>query len=66
MPLTRTQRKEALQYVLLTVMEQSEDGPVMRALADASIEIVDDLASIRHIDIEKLAYTADDGNHSAI
>ncbi len=56
MPLTRTQRKEALKYVLLTVMDQSEDGPVMRALADASIEIVDDLMGLVDLDIDAFSY----------
>jgi hypothetical protein len=56
MPLTRTQRKEALKYVLLTVMDQSEDGPVMRALADASTEVVDDLMGLSDIGIDNLSY----------
>jgi hypothetical protein len=66
MPFTRAQGETALNYVVLTSMNQPVDGPVVKALADAQIDHVDDLTSLIEPDIDNLAYTAADGNRSSL
>jgi hypothetical protein len=66
MPPTRTQDEAALKYVVLKVMNQPDEGSVMKSLAEAFISNVNDFACIREKDVENLTYTAVDGTHSAI
>jgi hypothetical protein len=66
MPLTRNQDETALKYVVLKVMNQPDEGSVMKSLAEAFISNVNDFACIQEKDVENLTYTAVDGTHSAI
>jgi hypothetical protein len=59
MPLTRAQEAAALNHVVVTVMKQAVDGPIMKSLKN-EIDDVSDLISLREIDIGNLMYpTAD-------
>jgi hypothetical protein len=66
MPLTRTQEAAALKYVVVTVFNQPNDGPLMKSLANDSIDHVSYLTSLRDTDIADLKYLEADGNLSAI
>jgi hypothetical protein len=62
MPPTRAQGEAALKYVVLTVMNQPEDGPIKKSLPEAMIENVEDLGSLIESDIENLTFIAADTN----
>jgi hypothetical protein len=66
MPPTRAQGEAALKYVVLTVMNQPEDGPIKKSLPEAMIENVEDLGSLIESDIENLTFIAADTNPTAI
>jgi hypothetical protein len=66
MPLTRAQGEAALNYVVLTVLNQPDDGPLMKSLRNDSINDVSDFPSLQEIDIENLKYPEDDGSLSAL
>jgi hypothetical protein len=57
MPLTQAQGETALKYV---VMNQPEDGPMAKSIAEAMIENVEDLGSLIESDIENLTFIAAD------
>jgi hypothetical protein len=63
MPFTREQDKAALKYIVLTVMNQPNDGPMAKSLAKAMIENVsEDLGSLIETDtIEKFSFIATTG-----
>jgi hypothetical protein len=66
MPLTRSERAAALNYVITVVMEEDVDGPLVRSLANANIEYVSELYSLAAIDIVNLTYAASDGTPTAL
>ena len=58
MPLTRTQGETALRHVVRNVMNQPDDGPLERSLANAQLNHVGLLGSLIEGDIENLTYVA--------
>jgi hypothetical protein len=58
MPFTREQGRAALTYVLVTVMNQPEDGPMAKSLTAAQIDNVEDLGTLLEADIENLSFIA--------
>jgi hypothetical protein len=62
MPFTREQGKAALKHIVLTVMNQPDDGPMAKSLlAKAMIENIEDLGSLIETDIEKFSFIATTG-----
>jgi hypothetical protein len=61
MPFTRDQGEAALTYIVVTVMNQPEDGPMAKSLAKAMIDNVEDLGSLLETDIEKFSFIATAG-----
>jgi hypothetical protein len=53
---TREQGWAALTYVIITVMNQPEDGPMAKSLAAAQIDNVEDLGTLLEADIENLSF----------
>ncbi len=66
MPLTRTQGAVALKYIVTTVLNQPEDGSLMKSLAHESLDHVSDLILLRDIHIENMKWPQDDGSLSII
>ena len=66
MTLTRTQGENALKHVVITVLNQPIDGPLMLSLTNALIDHISDLTSINANDIEDLKYPTSDGTLSKI
>jgi hypothetical protein len=62
MPLTRTQGEAALKHVILIVMDQPDDGKIMKSLKYEDIDHISDIMSLRDNDIENLKFLEDDGN----
>jgi hypothetical protein len=58
MPFTREQGRAALTYVIVTVMNQPEDGPMAKSLTAAQIDNVEDLGTLLEADIENLSFIA--------
>jgi hypothetical protein len=58
MPFTREQGRAALTYVIVTVMNQPEDGPIAKSLTAAQIDNVEDLGTLLEADIENLFFIA--------
>jgi hypothetical protein len=56
MPFTREQGRAALTYVIVTVMNQPEDGPMAKSLTTAQIDNVEDLGTLLEADIENLSF----------
>jgi hypothetical protein len=66
MPLTRTQGEAALKHVVVTVLDEPEDGELMKALKSEGYLHVSDLTSLRETTIENLTYPEDDGTFSKL
>jgi hypothetical protein len=66
MPLTRTQGEAALKYVVLTVLDQPDDGPLMKSITNDQITDIRVFPSLQEIDIGNLQYPKDDGSLSAL
>ncbi len=66
MPLTRTQGAVALKYIVTTVLNQPEDGSLMKSLAHESLDHVSDVTSLQDIDVANLRYPASDGSLSVL
>jgi hypothetical protein len=66
MPLTRTQGEAALRHVVVTVLDQPDEGELMRSLKDEGFLHVSDLTSLRETTIENLTYPEDDGTFSKL
>jgi hypothetical protein len=58
MPFTREQGRATLTYVIVTVMNQPEDGPMAKSLTAAQIDNVEDLGTLLEVDIENLSFIA--------
>jgi hypothetical protein len=58
MPFTREPSRAALTYIIITVMNQPEDGPIAKSLAAAQIDNVEDLGTLLEADIENLSFIA--------
>jgi hypothetical protein len=58
MPFTREQGRAALTYIILTVMNQPEDGPIAKSLTAAQTDNVEDLGTLLEADIENLSFIA--------
>ena len=63
MPLTRAQGEAALRHVVRIVMNQPNDGPLEKSLANAMIDNVGDLGSLIETDIEDLTFVATAGQN---
>ena len=61
MPLTRIQCVDALMHVITQVLEEPEDGNIMRAIQNAGHIHVKDIMSLRKDDLSELKYYDDDG-----
>jgi hypothetical protein len=66
MPLTRTQGEAALKHVVVTVLDEPEDGELMKALKSEGYLKVSALTSLRETTIENLTYPEDDGTLSKV
>jgi hypothetical protein len=65
MPLTRTQGEAALKHVVVTVLDQPEDGELMKSLTKSEGYLhVSDLTSLHETTIGNLTYPEDDGTIS--
>jgi hypothetical protein len=59
MPFTRAQQgAAALTYVIITVMNQPEDGRMAKSLAAAQIDNVEDLGTLLEADIQNISFIA--------
>jgi hypothetical protein len=58
MSFTREQGRAALTYIIVTVMNQPEDGPMAKSLTAAQIDNVEDLGTLLEADIENLSFIA--------
>jgi hypothetical protein len=61
MPFTREQGKAALKHILFTLMNQPDNGPIVKSLAKAMIESVEDLGSLIETDIENFSFITTTG-----
>jgi hypothetical protein len=56
MPLTRTQGEATLKYVVVEVLNQPDDGPLMKSVMNELIDHARDLTSLQKHDIGDLKY----------